>query len=95
MALTIQEVKEIALLARIEVKDSELTHFQDELSRILAFVAELQSINTEDVEPLSNPLDQVQRLRADQVTETDHHQDYQQGAPLVENGLYLVPKVVE
>lgn len=95
MALTIQEVKEIALLARIEVKDSEVAHFQNELSRILAFVAELQSINTEYVEPLSNPLDQVQRLRADQVTEIDHHQDYQQGAPSVENGLYLVPKVVE
>ncbi len=95
MALSSTEIKEIAYLARIAIQDNEVPHFQKELSSILDFVAQLQSIDTDKVEPLSNPLDQTQRLRADEVTETNQRDANQEGAPLVEEGLYLVPKVIE
>lgn len=95
MALSSTEIKEIAYLARIAIQDNEVPHFQKELSSILDFVAQLQSIDTDKVEPLANPLDQTQRLRADEVTETNQRDANQEGAPLVEEGLYLVPKVIE
>ncbi|MEE3214369.1 MAG: Asp-tRNA(Asn)/Glu-tRNA(Gln) amidotransferase subunit GatC, partial [Pseudomonadota bacterium] len=63
--------------------------------RILEMVDQLQAVDTEGVAPLAHPLDATQRLRADEVTETDQRDDFQRCAPQVENGLYLVPRVVE
>ena len=65
------------------------------LSDIVTFVNQLKAVETADVVPMAHPLDRPQRLRPDQVTETDRHELYQENAPLVERDLYLVPKVIE
>ena len=69
--------------------------FVNNLSRIIAFVDQLQSVDTSDVVPMAHPLHMAQRLRADSVTETDERDKYQANAGRVEAGLYLVPKVIE
>jgi len=89
-------VRAIAHLARLDLKDAEIPVYQDSLSRILSFVGELDRAETEGVTPMAHPLPgAIQRLRADQVSEHDEHERYQQNAPQVEAGLYLVPKVIE
>ena len=65
------------------------------LSDIVDLVSQLKAEDTTDVVPMAHPLDQTQKLRSDQITETDKHQLYQKNAPLVEKDLYLVPKVIE
>tara|TARA_B100001765_G_C19176045_1_gene194392 strand:+ start:266 stop:484 length:219 start_codon:yes stop_codon:yes gene_type:complete len=65
------------------------------LSDIVDLVSQLEAEDTTDVVPMAHPLDQTQKLRSDQITETDKHQLYQKNAPLVEKDLYLVPKVIE
>jgi aspartyl-tRNA(Asn)/glutamyl-tRNA(Gln) amidotransferase subunit C len=88
-------VKNIAYLARIQVTDHQLDKITEDLSRILDFVDQLQSVSTEGVKPLAHPLDMVQRLRTDEVTEENQRQAFQAIAPATEAGLYLVPKVIE
>ncbi|RUR42533.1 Asp-tRNA(Asn)/Glu-tRNA(Gln) amidotransferase subunit GatC [Vreelandella populi] len=95
MALEESHVRRAAHLARLAVSDDQATGFVDDLSRILDMVDQLQSIDTEGVSPLAHPLDATQRLRADEVTETNQRDTFQRCAPAVENGLYLVPRVVE
>ena len=65
------------------------------LSDIVVLVSQLEAEDTTDVVPMAHPLDQTQKLRSDQITETDKHQLYQKNAPLVEKDLYRVPKVIE
>ncbi len=67
----------------------------EELSRILAFVEQMQEVDSSDTTPMAHPLDLAQRLRADEVTESDQRDHFQQVAPAVERGLYLVPRVIE
>jgi len=94
--MTRRDVENIAHLARLRVTDEELPVYVASLSRILGFVEQLGQADTGEVEPMAHPLeDQVQRLRADEVTETDARGRYQQNAPAVEAGLYIVPKVIE
>lgn len=96
MTLTRRDVENIAHLARLRISEEELPAYVGSLSRIIDFVEQLGSADTAEVTPLAHPLeDQVQRLRADAVTETDRRDLYQQNAPQVEAGLYLVPKVIE
>jgi aspartyl-tRNA(Asn)/glutamyl-tRNA(Gln) amidotransferase subunit C len=96
MALTRAAIESIAQLARLELNEAEIPVYQHSLSRILDFVGELERAATTGVPPMAHPLPgQSQRLRADSVTETDEHERYQQNAPQVEAGLYLVPKVIE
>ena len=96
MSLTRAQVEGIAHLARLEISEEEMPAYVDRLSRILDFVEQLSAADTGDVEPMAHPLaDQVQRLRADDVTETDQRDKYQHSAPSVAAGLYLVPKVIE
>ncbi|MCH4561616.1 MULTISPECIES: Asp-tRNA(Asn)/Glu-tRNA(Gln) amidotransferase subunit GatC [Halomonas] len=95
MALEHAEVMRAASLARLGLNDDEAARYVDDLGRILAMVDQLQSLDTEGVAPLAHPLDATQRLRADEVTETNHRDDFQRCAPAVEKGLYLVPRVVE
>ena len=96
MTLTRRDVENIAHLARLGITEEELPAYVGSLSRIIDFVEQLSSAPAGDVEPMAHPLeDQVQRLRADEPTETDHRERYQQNAPEVEAGLYIVPKVIE
>jgi aspartyl-tRNA(Asn)/glutamyl-tRNA(Gln) amidotransferase subunit C len=95
MALDHTNVKSIANLAKLAISDESIDKYSTELSSILDLVEQMNSVNTDNVEPLANPTDAVQRLRADAVTETNHREKYMANAPAQENGLFLVPKVVE
>jgi aspartyl-tRNA(Asn)/glutamyl-tRNA(Gln) amidotransferase subunit C len=96
MALTREQIESIAALARLELTAAELPVYQASLSSILEFVGALERADTASVTPMAHPLPGLsQRLRADEVTERDHHAEYQQNAPQTAAGLYLVPKVIE
>ena len=95
MSLSLQEVKRVAWLARIEITDAEAEAAQGHLNDIFKLIEQMQSVDTEGIEPMAHAQDVVQRLRDDRVTETDQHALYQSIAPQVEHGLYLVPKVIE
>jgi len=95
MSLSDDQIRNIARLARIALEPAEMAHVADRLNRILSLVEEMRAVDTTGVEPMSHALDLVQRLRADEVSERDHRETYQAVAPAVEEGLYLVPKVIE
>lgn len=89
------EIKKIAHLARLAIAAEDLPDYARDLTAILHLAEEMQTINTEGIAPLAHPLDMLQRLRPDTVSETDQREHYQTLAPEVEAGLYLVPKVIE
>ncbi|MGQ0833434.1 MAG: Asp-tRNA(Asn)/Glu-tRNA(Gln) amidotransferase subunit GatC [Gammaproteobacteria bacterium] len=96
MSLTRERIESIAHLARLALDEREIPVYQESLSSIIDFVSELERAETAGVAPMAHPLPGLsQRLRADEVTETDRHEKYQANAPLVAAGLYLVPKVIE
>jgi aspartyl-tRNA(Asn)/glutamyl-tRNA(Gln) amidotransferase subunit C len=95
MALDRSNVKSIANLAKLAISDENLDKYSTELSSILDLVEQMNAVNTDNVEPLANPNDAVQRLRADEVTETNNREKYMANAPAQEDGLFLVPRVVE
>lgn len=95
MALERSDVEKIAHLARLQLREDEVEGYTQTLSDILALVDQLQAADTADVEPMAHPLDAVQRLRADVVSEENQRELLQSVAPAVENGLFLVPKVIE
>jgi len=95
MALTRSDIENIAQLARLQLNETEIPVYQQSLSSILDFVGELNRADTRGVEPMAHPLAVNQRLRRDEITEHDEHSRYQANAPLVEAGLYLVPKVID
>jgi len=95
MKLTRKDVEQIAHLARLEISAAEIDGVVDKLGRIVEFVDQLQAADTGAVEPMAHPLDMAQRLRPDQVTESDHRDLYQQNSPAVADGLYTVPRVLE
>lgn len=83
------------MLARLHLADDESAETVEKLSRIVDFVDQLSTAPTDEVVPMAHPLNQAQRLRADQVTESDDRERFQKNAPSVEGGMYLVPKVIE
>jgi len=93
--LTPEDVRKLCTLARLEIGNGELDELSAKLSDIVRMVGELEAQDTQGVIPMAHPLDRPQRLRSDTVTETDARDHYQQNAPRVERGLYLVPKVIE
>jgi aspartyl-tRNA(Asn)/glutamyl-tRNA(Gln) amidotransferase subunit C len=95
MSLTTDDVKRIAHLARIEIGEDEAQSTLKQLSGILGLIEEMQAVDTAGIAPMSHSQDVTQRLREDVVTETDQRALFQSIAPAVENGLYLVPKVIE
>jgi aspartyl-tRNA(Asn)/glutamyl-tRNA(Gln) amidotransferase subunit C len=96
MTLTREQIESIAYLARLSLSAAEIPVYQESLSRILEFVGALERADTADVAPMAHPLPGLsQRLRPDEVTERDHHVEYQQNAPQTAAGLYLVPRVIE
>ena len=95
MTISREDIEKVAVLARIKVDDEQVSALENDLGNILDLVDQLSSADTETVEPLAHPLDAVQRLRPDQVTETNQRAAFQAIAPATENGLYLVPRVIE
>lgn len=95
MSLERADVQKIAHLARLAVSDAEADALVKDLSNILDLVAQMDAVDTADVAPMAHPTDMAQRLRPDEVTETDQRDAFQAHAPAVENGLFLVPKVIE
>jgi aspartyl-tRNA(Asn)/glutamyl-tRNA(Gln) amidotransferase subunit C len=95
MALTLDDVKRIAQLARIEVAPAEAGEVLERMTGIFRLIEEMQAVDTKGVEPMSHAQDVMLRLRDDAVTETDQHALFQSIAPQVEADLYLVPKVIE
>jgi aspartyl-tRNA(Asn)/glutamyl-tRNA(Gln) amidotransferase subunit C len=95
MSLNLDDVSRIARLARIEISPAEAERTRDQLNGILDFVAQLQAVNTDGIEPMAHAVDVVQRLRPDEVTEPDRRDAFQAIAPETEGGLYLVPRVIE
>ena len=95
MALERSDVEKIAHLARLGLNDADIPQTTATLNNILSLIDAMQAVDTTGIEPLAHPLEATQRLRADVVTESNHREAYQAIAPAVENGLYLVPKVIE
>lgn len=95
MSLSLDDISRIARLARIEISSAEATQTRDQLNNILAFVEQLQAVNTDGIAPMAHAVDVVQRLRVDAVTEVDRRDAFQAIAPETEAGLYLVPQVIE
>ena len=93
--LSLDEVRRIADLARIELPEADLAAMQQQLNGILGLIEQMRAVDTAGVEPMAHAVDITQRLREDRVTETDQHVLFQAAAPQVEDGLYLVPKVIE
>ncbi|GAB5415856.1 MAG: Asp-tRNA(Asn)/Glu-tRNA(Gln) amidotransferase subunit GatC [Congregibacter sp.] len=88
-------IRDIAQLARLRVEDDELADLTPRFNAVLDLFEQLQAVPTDGVEPMANPLDASQRLREDQVTESNQRDALQSVAPAVQDGLYLVPRVVE
>ena len=95
MAISDDEVRAIARLARLEINDRDITGVSAGLSRILEFVRQMDAVDTTNIEPLAHPLELDAHWRADEVLEANLRDVYQLGAPQVQNALYLVPKVIE
>lgn len=95
MSLTPEQVKKIAHLARLNLSNEDFELYTQQLSTILDFIAQMDTVDTSQVKPLAHPLELSQRLRPDTVNEPDLRDKYQRIAPQVEAGLYLVPKVIE
>jgi len=95
MSLTLEQVRRIAHLARLDVSDAEAQSTLVELNGIFSLIEQMQAADTRGVEPMAHAQDLAQRLRADRVTEADQRAAFQAIAPQIEGGLYLVPKVIE
>ena len=94
-ALTQDDVKRIARLARIEIDDAQAQATQAQLNSIFDLIATMQAVDTEGIAPMAHAQEVYQRMRDDAVTESDRHAAFQAVAPAVDNSLYLVPKVIE
>ena len=95
MALTLEDVRRVAQLARLRVDDAQVHAMAAELNGIFGMIEQMAAVDTTDVVPMSHPRDVAQRLRADEVTEPDRRQALLAIAPHTGAGLYLVPKVIE
>lgn len=100
MSLDLSDVKRIANLSRLELSEAQSQQTLDKLNDIFGLVEQMQSVDTSGVTPLRHPIAMIQehmalRLREDAVTEQNHREDYQKPAPSTQDGLYLVPKVIE
>ena len=89
------EIAKLAQLARINIEPEMVDEVTESITRILNLVDQLKAADTTDVEPMAHPLDLVQRLRADVITEINQREELQAVAPAVDKGLFLVPNVID
>ncbi|WP_041522494.1 Asp-tRNA(Asn)/Glu-tRNA(Gln) amidotransferase subunit GatC [Gilvimarinus agarilyticus] len=95
MAVNKSDIEKLAELSRIDISDEAAANVAQSISEVLALVDQLQAVDTSGVSPMAHPLDAVQRLRRDEVTEPNQRETLQAMAPATEDGLYLVPRVIE
>lgn len=100
MSLALSDVKRIAHLAQLELSDAQADKSLQQLNGIFALVEQMRAVDTSGIAPLSHPIaahmpELALRLRKDAATEPSRRADYQQAAPAIQDGLYLVPKVIE
>ena len=95
MSIDSTEIARIAWLARLSLHEDEIPANIGDMGRILSLVEEMKSVATDDIEPLAHPMEIKARLRNDEISESDQRELFQGIAPAVENGHYLVPKVIE
>ena len=95
MSISRDKIEQVAWLARIQLEESDKEALENKLSDILSMVDQLQAADTDGITPMAHPLDATQRLRPDEVTETNQRERFQAVAPETQDGLYLVPRVVE
>ncbi|MDP0589158.1 MAG: Asp-tRNA(Asn)/Glu-tRNA(Gln) amidotransferase subunit GatC [Candidatus Endonucleobacter bathymodioli] len=95
MTIDRSQVKAVAHLARLTIDENDVETMTDTITQVLMVIDKMQSVDTSNTSPMSHPLDAVQRLREDQVTESDEREQLQRSAPYTEDGLFLVPRVIE
>jgi aspartyl-tRNA(Asn)/glutamyl-tRNA(Gln) amidotransferase subunit C len=100
MSLSLTDIARLAKLAQLDLSEQQAADTLAKLNDIFALVEQMKAVDTTGVEPLSHPVaawrhDLSMPLRDDRITETNHREDYQRPAPAVQDGLYLVPKVIE
>ena len=95
MSLDKTDVEKIAHLARLAIDEGDIPDYARDLNNIFNLVEQMNAADTSDITPMAHPLDANQRLRADEVTETDQRETFQAIAPKTEAGVYLVPQVIE
>jgi len=95
MPLDPASIPSIAYLARLHLSGDDVQRYAGELSAILAFIEQMNAVDTRGVTPMAHPLDMTQPLRTDIVTEPDRRDEYQANASAVQDGFYIVPKVIE
>jgi aspartyl-tRNA(Asn)/glutamyl-tRNA(Gln) amidotransferase subunit C len=95
MSVTSSDIAKLARLARIQISETAANEAAQSISDVLALVDQLQAVNTDGVTPMAHPMDAVQRLRPDVITETNQRELFQSIAPATQEGLYLVPQVIE
>lgn len=92
--LSAVEVKKIAHLARLGIEEQNISAYAEDLNNVLALMTQMSELDTKGIKPMAHPMDQVQRLRVDEVSETNQRDYFQTIAPQTEEGLYLVPQVI-
>ena len=95
MSINKDQIKYLSLLSRMDIQESEMNDVEEKLTKIIDFVDQLQSIDTEEIQPMAHPLNQFQRLRADKVIEKNNRDKIQKNTKSTERGMYIVPKVIE
>ncbi|MGS2724689.1 Asp-tRNA(Asn)/Glu-tRNA(Gln) amidotransferase subunit GatC [Porticoccus sp. GXU_MW_L64] len=95
MSIEQQDIAKVANLSRLAISQTEVADTTERINKVLNLVDQLQAANTSGIAPMAHPLDAVQRLRPDSVTETNNRDAFQAVAPATEDGLYLVPKVID
>lgn len=95
MSLTPKEIAHLANLAKLKTSNEQAKFYATQLSQIMELIEQMNTIDTSGVQPMSHPQDAALRLRADEATATNDREAYQAVAPATENGLYLVPKVID
>ena len=90
-----EKITKLAQLAKISISENMMNEVTDNINSILSLVDQLQAADTEGIEPMAHPMDASQRLRIDDVTEKNQRDTLQASAPAVENGLFLVPRVID
>jgi len=95
LSINKDQIKYLSLLSRMDIQESEINDVEEKLTKIIDFVDQLQSIDTDEIEPMAHPLNQSQRLRADRVVEENNRDKIQKNTESTERGMYIVPKVIE